>query len=196
MTRSRSLLIALALAATPLAAALPAAAQVGPPPRVPPGASLAQVTVTLGPQLALMRSRYGEREIGDLIEVLQRRIALAAPKAGFVRADLVLEDARPNRPTFEQQARITGLSSRSLSLGGAWVTGVLTRADGSTQPLVFSDFETSLDQDRGASTWYDAERAFDRLAGRIARGDVPQRRGPGTPGPYSCRGAFDVWCTG
>ena len=185
----------LALAAA-LTAATTASAQVGDPRRIPSGAPTAEVTLRYGAPLSGMLDRYGAREVADLAAVLKRDIELNAGKGGFVRADIVFEDARPNRPTFEQQSRITGLSSRSLALGGATITGTLYRADGSSRPLTFSWYETDLTNEFGPSTWTDAERAFDFLARDLARGQVSARLGPGTPGPYSCRGAFDVWCRG
>lgn len=198
MRRFTPLLIATALlGAAP--AALPAAvwAQTGAPARIPPGARLAEVKVTLGPELQRMADRYGERELRDLADVLQRRIAIDAGRSGFVRADLILEDARPNRPTLQQQSRNVGLSFQSISLGGAAITGQITRADGSTQPLTFSYFETDLSQDRGATTWYDANRAFDYLGGQLRRGDVPHRYGAGgAPRRYDCRSFNDAFCSG
>ena len=128
--------------------------------------------------------------------MLQGRIAIDAAKGGFVRADLVLEDARPNRPTLQQQSIRSELSSRSRALGGAWVSGVLTRADGTTEPLTYSYFESDLLNSTGFTTWNDAERAFSWLGGELARGKVSKHLGPGTPNPYRCQSSFDVWCTG
>ena len=186
----------LALAAALMAGAAPvvAYAQVGSPQRIPPGAALAQVSVRYGAQLQGMVDRYGAREVSELLQVLQRQVELAAPKGGFTRADIVLEDARPNRPTFEQLGRVNGLSPQSLAVGGATITGTLYRADGSSRPLTFSWYETDIRQEFGPSTWTDAERAFDFLAHDLARGQVSARLGPGTPGPYYCKGGYDVFC--
>lgn len=184
------------LIATALLFAAPATAQIGPPARIPPGAPVADVSVRIGPGLEVMADRYGRAELDDLAKTLQRRVALTAGKGGFVRADLVLEDVRPNRPTIAQQSRNVSLSSRSLSIGGARISGSVTRADGSTAPLLYSWFESDIRDERGFTTWYDVERAFDWLGGDLARGKVPDRLGPGTPtGRYVCRGYADVWCT-
>jgi len=185
-----------ALAAALAALAAPAFAQVGNPERIPPGAATAQVSVTYGAPLAGMLKRYGESEVADLAAILQRKVELSAARGGFTRAEIVLEDARPNRPTLEQQSRIPGLSMRSIALGGATIRGVLYRADGASQPLTFSWYESDISREFGATTWYDAERAFDILGSELSRGRVSARLGPGTPGPYSCQGAFDVWCRG
>lgn len=187
-------LISAALASAAVGAAM---AQTGPLPRIPPGAPLAQTEVRIGPELQTMGDRYGERELQDLAQVLQRRVAISAGKGGFVRADVVLEDARPNRPTIAQQSRNVSLSFLSIALGGAAVTGTLTRADGSTEPLTYSYFETDLRQERGATTWFDAGRAFDFLGDELAHGKVSHRYGyGGRPNRYDCRGYLDVWCTG
>ena len=183
-------------AALMVGSAAPALAQVGYPERIPPGAATAQVSLRYGEQLQRMVDRYGAREVSELAQVLQRKIELAAPRGGFTRADIVFEDARPNRPTFEQLARVNGLSQSSIAVGGATITGTLYRADGSSQPLTFSWYETNLSLEFGPATWSDAERAFDFLARDLSRGRVSARLGPGTPSDYSCRGAFDVWCRG
>ncbi len=194
MTRLKPLLIAAAL----MSAAAPAAvrAQVGPAPRPRAGEPVAQVSIRFGSELGLMADRYGRKELDELAEVLQDRIAIDAAKGGFVRADIVLEDARPNRPTLRQQSIRSELSSRSVALGGARVSGTLTRADGSTQPLTYSYFDTDLTDLVGFTTWYGAERAFSYLGSELARGRVSTRLGPGTPNPYRCQSSFDVWCTG
>lgn len=185
----------LALAAALMGGSATAAlAQVGNPQRIPPGAAVAQVSLRYGEQLQKMVDRYGAREVSELAEVLQREVELAAPKGGFTRADIVLEDARPNRPTFEQLGRVSGLSPQSIAVGGATITGTLYRADGSSRPLTFSWYETDISQEFGPATWSDAERAFDFLARDLSRGQVSARLGPGTPGPYSCKGGFDVFC--
>ena len=190
-------LAALVAAAAFAGAAVPVVAQVASPPRIPAGAPVAQVTVRYGDALASMLDRYGRREVGELAEELQGKVALAAGKGGFTRADLVLEDARPSRPTFEQQNRLIGLSMSSRALGGAVITGVLYRADGSSAPLTFSWFEQDLQLQLAPTTFSDAERAFDFLSHDLARGRVSTRLGPGgAPSRYNCRGSFDVWCTG
>ena len=106
----------------------------------------------------------------------------AAAKGGFTRLDLVLEDARPNRPTFAMLSRNTGLSLQSVAIGGATVTGAAYGPSG-VQPLTFSWYETDLRNEVGAATWSDAGRAFQFLASQLSRGRVPTRLGPGTPGP-------------
>ena len=95
----------------------------------------------------------------------------------------MIEDATPNRPTFDQLGRTVGLSYRSIGLGGARVSGVATFADGSQRPFKEQFYETDLRDDRGADTWYDANRAFDQVAYDIGRGKYRMDyAGPGPTG--------------
>jgi hypothetical protein len=159
-----------ALAALTLAtAAAPAAlAQRGPP-----------VNVSLGPELQRKLDAYGPREVQDLQRDLSRQVsrALGRSKTRVDRVEMVLEDATPNRPTFAQLGRNTGLSPQSVGVGGARMSGVVY-AGGQQRPFRYGWYETDLRNERGAATWSDAYRAFGLLAGRLARGDLPQSYGP------------------
>ena len=142
------------------------------------GAASAQgpsVTVTVGPELQSKADRIGEREIEYLQKDLTRTVARALASSGAQRADLVLEMAKPNRPTFEQLGRTPGLSMRSIGLGGASVTGSITAADGTIQPVSYRWYEQDLREARGATTWSGAGRAFQMLSYRIAKGDLPNQ---------------------
>lgn len=141
----------------------------------------ANVTVTVGPELQSKADRIGEREIDYLREDLARTVSRALARSGAQRADLVLEMATPNRPTFEQLGRRPGLSFNSLAVGGASVTGTITTADGTVEPVSYRWYEHDLREARGATTWSGAGRAFQMLSGRIARGDLPNQ-GPHRPG--------------
>lgn len=158
------------------------------------GAANAQtpnVTVAVGPELASKADRIGMREIDELREDLAKSVGRALTRSGAQRADLVLEMATPNRPTFEQLGRRPGLSFWSIGLGGASITGTVTRADGAVQPVSYRWYESDLRQVRGYTTWTDAERAFDLLAYKIARGNIPNqgphRRGGKDDGLFGSR---------
>lgn len=142
------------------------------------GAASAQsnnVTVAIGPELESKADKIGMREIDQLRDDLARSVSRALARTGDQRADLVLEMATPNRPTFEQLGRRPGLSFWSIGLGGASVTGTITRADGVVQPVSYRWYESDIRQVRGHTTWTDAERAFDMLSYRIARGNIPNQ---------------------
>jgi hypothetical protein len=152
------------------------------------GASLAQpapgpapeVTVHIGPALAAKVRKLGETDVNEIAKELadtvrgdlQGHHRLNAP----IRADLILEDATPNRPTIQQLTDHPGLSESSLSLGGAAVSGVVTFADGHTQSLSYSFRQNSLRDELGAGQWTDAGRAFDYLGDDLAHGRIPHDR--------------------
>ena len=142
------------------------------------GAASAQssnVNVAIGPELQSKAEKIGMREIDELREDLARTVGRALARTGDQRADLVLEMATPNRPTFEQLGRRPGLSMWSIGVGGASVTGTVTRADGSVQPVSYRWYEQDIRNARGSTTWSDANRAFDMLSYRIARGNIPNQ---------------------
>ncbi len=100
-----------------------------------------------------------------------------------VHADLVIEDAVPNRPTTEQLGRTPGLSIRSVGLGGARVSGTVVYADGSQRPLKEQFYETDLQDVHGFGAWYDADRAFEQVAYDIAHNRLRDAYlGPGPSG--------------
>ena len=154
------------------------------------GAALAQnatpsVTVSVGPELQGKASRIGQRDIDQLRDELAKDVTRALARSGAQRADLVLEAVSPNRPTFEQMRRNTGLSFWSLGVGGASITGTVTMADGSTQPISYRWYETDIRRTSGYTTGTDAGRAFDFLSYRIAKGNLPNQ------GPHRTRGRDD-----
>jgi hypothetical protein len=157
-------------------------------------AQAADVSVTIGPELQKNATSYGEREVQQLASDLQETVTKALAKPGAAplqRVDLVLEAATPNRPTFKQLGQPTGMSLRSVGLGGAVVTGKVTRADGSTQPISYSWYETNLHNVIGYTTWTDADRTFSRLASQLASGKTPNQ-GPYRP-DLASRPAFSLY---
>lgn len=191
--RRLSLLAAAALLAG--AAANPANAQ-----PYAPSAGGGAVAVSLGPMLQSRARVYGERDLAELQEDLAREVerALARPRgAAPTHVDLVLEDAKPNRPTFEQLGREPSLSMRSIGIGGARVSGWATMRDGARVPLRFSWYESDIQNERASGTWSDADRAFQMLAADLSRGRVSQRYGPGDlsgrRGDFGDRYPFSHW---
>ncbi len=157
-------------------------------------ASAAQVSVSIGPELQKQSRAYGADEVRTLADDLRTTVQRALDRAGPgapQRVDLVLEAAHPNRPTFNEMSASTGLSLRSIGVGGAAVTGTVTTSDGASQPLSYRWFEDDLKNVIGYSTWTDADRAFQSLASQLARGHVPNQ------GPYhpdlQARAAFDSY---
>ena len=139
----------------------------------------ASVSVTLGPDLQEKVAELGERDVrrqaDRLAEVVRRTLARSGDLDG-ARIDLVLTDLKPNRPTVEQMAERPGLDPhRSVSIGGAAIEGQITTADGQVLPVRYDWFSNSIAEVRGYSTWQDADRAYERLASRLADGRYVSR---------------------
>ena len=139
----------------------------------------ATVSVTIGPDLPEKTRDLGDRDVREqadrLAEVVRRALADSGDLDG-ARIDLVLTDLKPNRPTFEQMADRPGLDPhRSISIGGAAIEGRITTADGRVLPVKYDWFSQSLAEVRGFSTWQDADRAYERLASRLADGRYVSR---------------------
>lgn len=139
-----------------------------------------EVTARVGPALAAKVRKLGGADVNEIVKELADTIRgdlQGHHKANApIRADLVLEDATPNRPTSQQLGDNPGLSIDSVALGGAAISGVVTFDDGHTEPLSYSFRQISLQDDIGAGQWTDAERAFDYLGDDLARGHIPHDR--------------------
>ena len=145
----------------------------------PAMADPASITVTLGPDLQEKAEELGERDVRDqadrLAEVVRRALARSGGLDG-ARIDLVLTDLKPNRPTFRQMADQPGLDGhRSISIGGAAIEGRITTADGQVLPVSYDWYSNNIAEVRGFSTWQDAGRAYQRLAGRLVDGRYVSR---------------------
>ena len=131
-----------------------------------------QVTVTYGPKLEKKIDEYGVRDVDRLAEDLRKSVlkeAAGNPRLDGARIDLVLEDAVPNRPTFQQMSDKPGLSYESFGVGGASISGRVTLADGATRPVSYRWYETDIRWAWPSGTWSDAEQTFDRFARSLAR---------------------------
>jgi hypothetical protein len=114
----------------------------------------------------------GQREARTLTESLTNKVSNIFTSRG-VNADRVvvtIEDAKPNRPTFEQVSSKPGLDAmRSISLGGARITGIAYDAAGrEIGTLDYDWYENDLSNTVGSTTWTDARTAFDRFSRRFA----------------------------
>ncbi len=114
----------------------------------------------------------GVREARILTDALSRKISAVFADRGVKaeRVVLTIEDAKPNRPTFEQVSNKPGLDPmRSISVGGARVTGIAYDASGAEiGRLDYDWYETDLRNVIAATTWTDARTAFDRFSRRFA----------------------------
>ncbi|MCR5875681.1 hypothetical protein LRS10_16820 [Phenylobacterium sp. J426] len=139
-------------------------------------AAPATVSVTIGPELqAKAEKTYGVRDVQRLADSLRGEVERRLTKSGAhqdAQIELVLTDAKPNRPTFKQLADTPGLSMESFGIGGAAIEGRLIAADGTVTPLSYRWYESDIRQAYGDWVWSDAEVSFDRFAARLARNDA------------------------
>ncbi|MAK62838.1 MAG: hypothetical protein CMK09_17860 [Ponticaulis sp.] len=114
---------------------------------------------------------YGEREGEKLTERLTSQLERKFEDvAGVQTINVVIEDAKPNRPTMKQMSDQIGLSYQSFSLGGADLHGEVISMDGSTLAEIDYDwYENDIRWSEGRSTWGDAMRTFQRFSGKLSK---------------------------
>lgn len=120
---------------------------------------------------------YGERDLQRLTERLQSKIEHKFAKKNIAVTDtattvlrVTIENVKPNRPTFEQLSRETGLSFQSFGIGGAEITSELIAAGGNSLGSIdYTWYETDIRDAQFGGTWTDAYRAFSRYASRAAK---------------------------
>ena len=143
-------------------------------------AAPAQVEVTVGPKLQKEAAEHlGVKEVDRLAADLKRQVEREIARTGVLdgaRVELVLVDAKPNRPTFKQLVDKPGLSMESFSLGGAAIEGKATAVDGTVTPLKYQWYESDIRWAHARVTWSDADAAFGQFAHRLARGETFARR--------------------
>jgi len=138
-----------------------------------PTAAATEVAVTYSDDFAEeLSDNYGEREGERLTEDIIEDLDFAFNKAGVApaRVDVMIVDAKPNRPTFEQLSSKPGLDAfRSISLGGMELSGTAYDADGNVLAVQeFDWFENDIRDVVGSATWTDANRASRRFAKKLA----------------------------
>lgn len=114
----------------------------------------------------------GVREARVLSDALARKITTIFADRGITadRVVVTIEDARPNKPTMEQVSNKPGLDSmRSLSIGGAKLSGIAYDASGAEiGRFDYRWYESDLRNAVGSTTWSDARSTFDKFARRFA----------------------------
>ncbi len=141
---------------------------------------VATVRVSIGPDLAKKTQTMDAREFDYLTRELKRSVESRLDRSGALdpqggELDLVIEDARPNRPTLREMSAKLGLSYQSFGVGGARVSGEYRAASGARTPVTYSWYETDIRWAQYNSTWSDADEAFDRLAVRLAKDEFGAR---------------------
>lgn len=141
-----------------------------------PFAQAADIKVAFSDDFAeTLADDYGTREG----EYLTRRLTKEIEQAFGDRLDqigtitLIIDEAKPNRPTFKQLGDTPGLSMQSISIGGADVSGTVTDLSGNViADLQYDDYETDIRQVVGSATWTDANRTFDRFARKLSKASL------------------------
>lgn len=138
-----------------------------------PTAAATEVAVTYSDDFAdELSENFGEREGETLTEDIIEDLDRAFNKAGVApaRVDVVIVNAKPNRPTFQQLSDRPGLDPiRSISLGGMTLEGTAYDADGNVLATQeYGWFENSIQDVIGSGTWTDANRASRRFAKKFA----------------------------
>jgi len=120
---------------------------------------------------------YGDRDLERLTERLESKLEQKLVKKGIEVSDnastvlrITIEDAKPNRPTFNQLSKQPGLSFESIGLGGAELEAELIAAGGqSLGTMSYKYYENDIRDARYGGTWGDAHRAFGRFASKAAK---------------------------
>ncbi|MDO8411714.1 MAG: hypothetical protein Q7S93_16800 [Phenylobacterium sp.] len=135
-----------------------------------------QVSVSIAPEFREKAlETYGLTEIERLADGLRDEVARELARTGVMaggRVELVLTDAKPNRPTPKELGDRPGLSFRSFSLGGAAIKGQMITFDGKVMPVTFSWYASDITDARRQAVWGDAHWTFDRFAHRLSRGQL------------------------
>jgi|SRR5690606_6272002 len=136
-------------------------------------ASALTVEAKVSPEFQIkLEKDYGVREAATLTEALVSKVEATFARQGVTadRVVVTIEDAKPNRPTWQQVSAKPGLDPmRSVSLGGARVSGVAYDASGAQiGELDYDWYESDLSNVMAATTWSDARWTFDRFARRFA----------------------------
>jgi hypothetical protein len=141
------------------------------------GPAVSSVKVSIGPALADKVDEIGQRDLDILTAQLQRTVEKRLPsRADGGTLTLVIDDARPNRPTPQQLMTTQGLSMESFGNGGATISGDYVDPTGRRTPIAYSWYGDDIRWARYSSTWHDAEDAFDRLADRLAKDQFTAKR--------------------
>jgi hypothetical protein len=139
--------------------------------------AVSSVKVSIGPGLADKVDEIGQRDLDVLTAELRRTVEKRLPaNADGGTLTLVIDDARPNRPTPQQLMTTQGLSMESFGIGGAKISGDYVDAAGARTPISYSWYGDDIRWARYGSTWQDAEEAFDRFADRLAKDQFSGRR--------------------
>lgn len=131
--------------------------------------------------------KLGRREGGYLQDQVDHALRRALARAGLsvdanapVTIETTIVDAEPNHPTFKQLGDHVGLSMiDSISVGGAELHALIRGRDGQVLAEVsHREYSNSLaDVLPFATEWFDANRAIQQFAVKVARACVQHAGG-------------------
>lgn len=138
-----------------------------------PAALAADIQVTYSADFQeKLTDEYGPREGDKLSDDIRKDLERELAKANLdpARIEVVIEDARPNRPTTQQMSDRPGLDMlRSKSIGGMDLSGAAYDASGALiGELQYDWYETNIQNVMAAGVWNDAGRASRRFAQKFA----------------------------
>lgn len=120
---------------------------------------------------------YGDRDLERLTKRLNSKLENRFARKGIEISDtastvlrVTIEDAKPNRPTFNQLSNQPGLSFKSIGNGGAELQAELIASGGqSLGTISYKYYENDIRFANQGGIWHDTYRAFDRFARRAAK---------------------------
>ncbi len=138
-----------------------------------PIANASEFTVTFSEKFTeKLEDDYGLKEGDYLAEEIREDLTRYLNKAGITvsHIDVVIEDARPNKPTMKQLGDRLSLDyGRSISTGGMKLTLSARDADKNViASLTDDDFENDL-RFASPTTWGDANTASSRIARKFVK---------------------------
>jgi len=137
------------------------------------GTPISTVSVKVSPEVQKkLDKKYGQKEFAYLSADLQRSIERhtgVSPDGD--RLEVTITDLRPNHPTFKELGDRPGLSSQSVSIGGAKLEGVRIAADGTRTPVNYERYDSDIRDSYlyGITPWATAQNAFNGFARKLAR---------------------------
>lgn len=121
---------------------------------------------------------YGDKAITYLIDDMNDELMRDFAKRGITLSDtastvllVTIENAKPNRPTFNQLSKDPSLSYKSFGVGGAEISAQVINANGDVIGEAEYDNFPSLNSGpfQYSATWMDAKRAFSRFSSKLSK---------------------------
>lgn len=137
-----------------------------------PFAQATEITVSFSDEMTeTLEDDYGLREADYLTKSVVTDINQELAKRGVdvSRIDITIVDAKPTKPTFKQLGDRPGLDyGGSVSRGGMDMNATAYDAGGNVINDLDYDWYAVDIRDAGPTTWYDAKRASERFARKLA----------------------------